>query len=153
MIDLPAGNFLLPNATALVEAGVFLIVLFVVAKWVMPRLHATLDERRRLIDVELGTAADASEAAATHEQRAEEVLRQARREARVIIDRAYQLRDHLVAEGMRKGREEYDWFTRTRPETQPANDAGLVAAGSEATRRVGHAGSVAGPACQHSERL
>jgi len=115
MIDLPAGNFLLPNATALVEAGVFLIVLFVVARWVMPRLQATLDERRRLIDVNLAAAADASKAAAAREQRTEEVLRQARREARVIIDRAYEHRDHLVAEGMRKGREEYEWFTRTVP--------------------------------------
>jgi len=128
MIDLPAGNFLLPNATALVEAGVFLIVLFVVARWVMPRVQATLDERRRLVDVELAAAADAKEAAATREQRAEEVLRQARREARVIIDRAYEHRDYLVAEGMRKGREEYDWFTRSRPGTQPAEDAELVAA-------------------------
>src|SRR3954469_10674261 len=122
MIDLPAGNFLLPNATALVEAGVFLIVLFVVARWVMPRVQATLDERRRLVDVELAAAADAKEAAATREQRAEEVLRQARREARVIIDRAYEHRDYLVAEGMRKGREEYDWFTRSRPGAQPAED-------------------------------
>src|SRR3954453_23430102 len=128
MIDLPNGNFLLPNATALVEPGLFLLVLFVIAKWVMPRLHATLEDRRRLVDDQLGAAADASAAATNHERRAKEVLRQARREARVIIDRAYEHRDYLVAEGMRKGREEYSWFTRARPGPKAADDAELVAA-------------------------
>jgi len=127
MIDLPNGDFLLPNATTLVEAAVFLIVLFVIAKWVMPRLQATLDERRRRIDDQLGAAAEAAKAAARYEERAEEVLRQARREARVIIDRAYEHRDYLVAEGMRKGREEYEWFTRTRPDEERADSALPVA--------------------------
>jgi len=128
MIDLPNGNFLLPNATALVEAGVFLIVLFVIARWVMPRLRTILDDRKRHIDDQLGAAADATAAASSHERQAAEVLRQARREARVIIDRAYEHRDYLVAEGMRKGREEYDWFTRARPGAEAADDSELVAA-------------------------
>ena len=122
MIQLPEGNFLVPDATALVEAAVFLIVLVVVSKWVMPRLSATLDARRRHIDDELRTAARAVAEAERRERRAQQLLQQARREARTIIDRAYERHDFLVEEGKRKGRDEYEWFTHTRAVATPAGD-------------------------------
>jgi len=112
MIDLPNGNFLLPDATALVEGAVFLVVLFVVSKFVLPRLQALVSRRQRLIDHDLSSAATAKVAARRHEEEAEELVRQARREARAIMDEAYERRDYIVAEGMRKGRAEYEWFTR-----------------------------------------
>jgi len=113
MIDLPDGNFLVPDATALVEAAVFLIVLFVVSKWVLPRMQSTLNDRRRRIDDELGAAARAVAAAKRRDERAQELLRQARHEARIIIDQAHERHDFLVAEGKRKGREEYEWFSKS----------------------------------------
>jgi F-type H+-transporting ATPase subunit b len=116
MIDIPDASFLLPDATTLVEAAVFLIVLFVVGRWVLPRIHAVVDERRRQLEETLAAAAAAQSAAADRQREADEVLRQARREAREIVDLGYERRDHLIAEGIRKGREEYDWFTRTVPE-------------------------------------
>ena len=126
MIDLPGNNFLVPDATVFVEAAVFLIVLFVVAKWVMPRMQATLEQRRRRIEDELQAASLAEVVAEEREEQAAEVLRQAHREARAILDRAYEQRDYLVSEGMRKGREEYEWFTRARPIPPPAVNNDLV---------------------------
>lgn len=136
MIDLPDGSFLMPNATALVEAGVFLVVLIVVSKWVMPRLQSALNERQRRIDEQLDAAAAATAAAGSREKRAEELLRQARLDARLIIDRAYEQRDHLVAEGMRRGQEEYDWFTRSRP---AAHESAAVRRTPRAPHRSAHA--------------
>lgn len=114
MIHLPEGNFLVPDATALVEAAVFLIVLVVVTKWVMPRLSATLEARRRRIGDELRAASEAVAEAERRERRAQQLLQAARHEARTIIDGAYERHDFLVEEGKRKGREEYEWFSRTR---------------------------------------
>lgn len=122
MINLPDGNFLVPDATALVEGLIFIVVLFVVAKWVMPRLSETLDDRRRHIDGELHAASEAVAEARRREQQAEELLRDARRQARTIIDGAYERRDFLVEEGMRKGREEYEWFSRARTGRTQAPD-------------------------------
>lgn len=112
MIDLPNGNFLLPDATALVEGAVFLVVLFVVSKFVLPRLQELASRRQRLIDEDLGSAAAAKTAARRREEEAAEVVGKARREARAIIDEAYRRHDFIVAEAVRKGREEYQWLTR-----------------------------------------
>lgn len=128
MIDLPVGNFLLPDATVLVEAAVFIVVLLVVSTWVMPRLRTSLDQRRRLIEENLQAAALAEATAKKRAAEAAEMLRQARRDARLIIDRAYEHRDHLIAEGMRKGREEYEWFTRDRQAAQASFDDEMVGA-------------------------
>jgi len=111
-MDLPNGNFLLPDATALVEGAVFLVVLVVVSKFVLPRLHGLAAQRKQLIDNDLSSASDAESAARHHEEEAALLIGQAHREARAIIDRAYERHDFIVAEGMRKGREEYEWFTR-----------------------------------------
>lgn len=114
MIDLPDSNFLVPNATAVVEAAVFLVVLFVVSRWVMPRLNATLDQRRRLIEDEIRAASEAAREAQKREKLADDILRQARRDAGAIRDRAYEHGDYVVAEAIRKGREEHAWLTRPR---------------------------------------
>jgi F-type H+-transporting ATPase subunit b len=129
MIKVPEGNFLVPDATALVEAAVFLVVLFVVTKWVAPRLSAALDDRRRRIEQELRAASEAVADAKRLEQRAQDVLRDARREARVIIDGAYERHDFLVEEGKRKGREEYEWLSGVRAVPSQVGNKELVEAG------------------------
>jgi F-type H+-transporting ATPase subunit b len=122
------GVTLVPDVTILLEVAVFLIVLAVVSRYVLPRIQAAVVERQRLVS-DVMAAAEATEARATTvEARAEASLRAARQEARRIIDDAYERRDHLIKEGIRKGREEYDWFTRPRtaaqssPEVLPNRD-------------------------------
>jgi len=112
MIELPDNNFLVPDATALVEAVVFVVVLVVVSKFVLPRLNTLMAQRRHQIDDALRAAAVAETEAQARRDDAAVALRSARRQARLIIDRAYAHSDYLVAEGRRKGRDEYEWSTR-----------------------------------------
>jgi len=113
-MDSFGGLTLIPDATIILEVAVFLVVLVVVSRYVLPRLQTVILERQRLVGERLAAAAAAETRARALEADAAGHLRTARQEARRIIDGAYERRDHLVKEGMRKGREEYDWFTRPR---------------------------------------
>jgi F-type H+-transporting ATPase subunit b len=138
MIDIPDASFLLPGATTLVEAAVFLVVLFVVSRWVLPRIQAAVEQRRRLVEDALAEAAAARAAAEDRQQEADDALRHARLQARDIIDLAYERHDFLVEEGKRKGREEYDWFTRSIPRPTDATTSLAGAAnGSLASTSAG----------------
>ena len=150
-MKLPEGNFLVPDATALIEAAVFLVVLVVIAKWVMPRVQATIDQSKRHIEGELHAASQISAEARKRAEQADELLRQARRDARVIRDRACEYRDYLVAEGKRMGREEYEWFSRTQRVPSQADAKELVAAAAASPRSSFPAGSA--PAPGRRERL
>lgn len=108
------GVTLVPDATILLEVVVFLVVLAIVSRYVLPRIQAVIVERQRHVSAGLAAAEAAETRARVAEEKAETSLRAARQEARRIIDDAYERRDHLVKEGMRKGREEYDWYTRDR---------------------------------------
>jgi F-type H+-transporting ATPase subunit b len=135
MITPPKGNFLIPDATALVEAAVFLVVLFVVGRWVLPRLQEIVERRKSGIERELGEASQALAAARARETQAEDRLREARLEARAILDRAREDRDYLIAQGIRKGREEYEWFSGRRvPPPPPALDERAEALAGAAVR-------------------
>lgn len=125
------GVTLVPDATILVEVAVFLIVLAVVSRYVLPRIHAAVSERQHHVSEQLAAAAAAETRAHALEQQARAALSAARQESRRIIDGAYERRDHLIKEGMRKGREEYDWYTRQRPSDDPvADDAPTLSASS-----------------------
>src|SRR5271169_4880626 len=39
-----AGIFLLPNGTFFVELAVFLVILFILAKWILPQANRTADQ-------------------------------------------------------------------------------------------------------------
>jgi F-type H+-transporting ATPase subunit b len=111
------GPTLVPDATLLGELAVFLIVLAVVYRYVLPRLHAVIVQRQQRVADHLAAAAAAEERARALEAMASARLQAARKQAREILDNAYQTRDWLVSEGKRKGREEYAWQTRARLET------------------------------------
>lgn len=108
------GVTLVPDATILIEVAVFLIVLVVVSRYVLPRIHAAVAERQHHVSGQLAAAAAVEMRARLLEQQAKASLSAARHESRRIIDDAYERRDHLIKEGMRKGREEYDWYTQHR---------------------------------------
>ena len=54
------GNFLIPNGTFIVELVIFLIVLGVIAKWILPPLQQVADARRARIRAALQAAEDAA---------------------------------------------------------------------------------------------
>ena len=122
------GPTLVPDATLLGELAVFLIVLAVISRYVLPRLYAVIAQRQQHVLDRLAAADAAESRARTAEAEAKARLRAALQQAREIIDEAYERRDWLISEGVRKGREEYEWLTRTRP-TPDRADAPLSSVG------------------------
>ncbi len=96
-----ATNFLVPNATFVVELVAFLIVLGVLAKYVLPPVSKMVDERQRTIGQALTDAETAKRKAEEAEQSSKETVDEARAQARSIVDEA-----NKAAEALRSSRRE-----------------------------------------------
>jgi len=116
---LETRNFLVPDATFVIELVAFLVVLIVMTRFVVPRIRARMQARQQALMQALTAARDAQRRQTTAEAQAEEIRAAARREARAITEQARSMRDHLVEEGRRAGVEEYRWLSgRTDRELQ-----------------------------------
>ena len=103
-----SSNFLIPNATLIVEIIAFLVVLAVVGRYVLPVLNKALEERQEQIRGAL-EAADAARAEAdeTRQQR-QAILDEARHHARDIVAQANAVSDRVRAEAQERGQQEYE---------------------------------------------
>jgi F0F1-type ATP synthase membrane subunit b/b' len=120
-----ASNFLVPDATLGVEVAGFGIVLFVVSRFVLPRLRTAMAERQQRVAAALAAAADAERQVQSAEAARREILAAARKQARLVTDHAYATRDYLIAEGRREGRAEYEWLAgRAARESARGRDRG-----------------------------
>lgn len=104
---LAASNFLVPNATFVVELVIFLLVLWALAKWVLPVVNRVLVERQRSIERSIQEAEEAKQRAKELEQERARLLEQGRQEARRLRDEAAKVGEALRQELQRKGQEEY----------------------------------------------
>jgi F-type H+-transporting ATPase subunit b len=82
------NNFLLPNATILVETIIFLVVLFIMWRFVVPPIRNAMQERREMVQTSLDEARRADEKFAAADARHREALNEARAEAGKIRDTA-----------------------------------------------------------------
>ncbi|MGO9963535.1 MAG: F0F1 ATP synthase subunit B [Acidimicrobiales bacterium] len=102
------GNFLIPNGTFVVELVIFLVVLGVIAKWILPPLQAVAETRQERIAV----ASHSAEEARAESQRLlaerDRVLAESRAQARAIVDHANQGADQAMQNGRQRGQEEYE---------------------------------------------
>ncbi|MHB8329321.1 MAG: F0F1 ATP synthase subunit B [Acidimicrobiales bacterium] len=103
-----SSNFLVPNGTLFVEIVAFLVVLFVIGRYVLPVLNKTLEERQEQIRSAL-EAADAARAEAD-ETRAQRnvVLDEARQQAREIVAQANANAERVRADATGRGQQEYE---------------------------------------------
>ena len=100
--------FLLPNGTWFVELLVFIIILYIVAKYALPKMNAMIEARQEKIRTALQAADEARAAAdAAGDERAR-VLTGAREQARDIVANAQALADQVKAESAGRGQVEYD---------------------------------------------
>jgi F-type H+-transporting ATPase subunit b len=104
------SNFLVPDATLGIEVAAFSLVLFVVGKFVLPRLRAAVQARQDEIQRGLAQAAEAEKLERAADMEARMVLRAARHEAADITERAREMRDEMIVQGRRDGRAEYEWL-------------------------------------------
>ncbi len=102
-----ASNFLVPNATFVVELIAFLIVLGILARYVLPPLNKALDSRQQVIKQSLADAETAKSKAEAAETEYKETLDRARSEARAIVDEANKAAEALRAQRREQGEQEY----------------------------------------------
>ena len=88
-----SSNFLVPNATLIVEVVAFLIVLGVIGKYVLPVLNRALEERQDEIRSSLEAAA---------------IIEEARQHAREIVAQANRTAQRVAAEAEERGQREHD---------------------------------------------
>ena len=103
-----SNNFLVPNATFVVELVAFLFVLGVLARYVLPVLNKSLDERQKAIEQGLKDAETAKRRAQEAEDDYNATLERARQEARAIVDEATKQGESARAELRQRAEQEYE---------------------------------------------
>ena len=100
--------FIVPNGTFIAELVAFVVVLFVVAKYLVPLVNRELQARQEAIRTQL----EAADAAKEEAQRADEdrraALEHARAQAREIIEQAQRTAERLSEEARDRGEREYE---------------------------------------------
>lgn len=116
------GIFIIPNYTFFAELILFVLVLGVVAKWILPPIQKTLDERQQRVRGALQAADEDRAESDRIEREREAVLDGARSEARRLMEEA-----RRRAEGLREA-------ARTRAEEERQRRLGDALATFEAER-------------------
>lgn len=107
---LETRNFLVPDATFAIEMLAFVVVLFVMTRYVVPRIRAAMQERQQAITDALTAAREAQARQRVADAQAAEIRAAARREASAMTEQARSMRDSLIAQGKHAGIEEYRWL-------------------------------------------
>lgn len=82
------SNFLVPNGTFVVELVIFLIILFVIWKYVVPPVSKAMAERQEMVRRQIEDSREAKQRLEQADARYREVLAEARTEAAKIRDEA-----------------------------------------------------------------
>jgi F-type H+-transporting ATPase subunit b len=103
-----ASIFLLPNGTFIVELVIFLVILFLIAKFILPPLNRAMERRQEEIRTSLEAAetAKADAAAADDERRA--ALTEARQQAREILAQANRTAEQISVDARARAESEYE---------------------------------------------
>lgn len=83
-----SNNFLLPNGTFIAELVAFVIILYVLWKYVVPPLSKSLQERQEIVRKQVQDAEDSARRLQEAEERFNQALAEARTEAAKIRDGA-----------------------------------------------------------------
>jgi F-type H+-transporting ATPase subunit b len=106
-----APNFLVPNATFIVEIVVFALVVFILAKWVIPPINKAMTDRQAAIKAQFAEAEKAKADAAAAEQANQAELAEARAEAARIREDARAQGAEIVAAHREQAQVEADRIT------------------------------------------
>jgi F-type H+-transporting ATPase subunit b len=101
-----SSNFLIPNATFFAEVIAFLIILFVIWKWVVPPLKRVMDERQAMIAQQAKDAEDTKAELAHAQTEYQKVIAEARQQAATIRDNATREAQRTVDEMHARAQEE-----------------------------------------------
>jgi len=82
------NNFLLPNATFIAELVAFLIILWVIGRYILPPIQKAMRERQEVIKQQIEDAEEAKQKLAEAEKKYKDALNEARTEAAQIRENA-----------------------------------------------------------------
>jgi F-type H+-transporting ATPase subunit b len=102
-----APIFLIPNGTFVVELVLFVVVLGIVAKFILPPITGAMDERARKVSGALQAGDEAQDAAEQLAAERRHVLEAARSDARALLDDAATAVEGLLAEARESGQAEH----------------------------------------------
>ena len=102
-----ASNFLVPNATFIVELVAFLLTVGFLGRYVLPALNRMMEERQNTIRKALEDAEEARRRADETEVEYKQALEEARAQSRQMVDEANRLAEELRAQARERGDQEY----------------------------------------------
>jgi F-type H+-transporting ATPase subunit b len=108
-----ASIFLLPNGTFIVELIIFVVLVVIIGKKIIPPINAAMTERQGRVRASLDAAdqARADAAAADDERRA--VLEEARQEAREVVAQANRSAEAVRVDFQTRGQAEFERIVGT----------------------------------------
>jgi F-type H+-transporting ATPase subunit b len=103
---LASSNFLVPNATFIAELLAFVIILFILGKYIVPPVQKAMRDRQAMIDQQVADAEEARKKLAEAQAEYQQALTEARTEAARIRESARAEAQHTVDELKAQGQEE-----------------------------------------------
>jgi F-type H+-transporting ATPase subunit b len=103
---LASSNFLVPNATFIAELLAFVIILFILGKYIVPPVQKAMRDRQAMIDQQVADAEEARKKLAEAQAEYQRALTEARTEAARIRESARAEAQHTVDELKAQGQEE-----------------------------------------------
>ena len=131
---LASSNFLVPNATFFVELAAFLVVLWILGKFILPYITKGMDQRQATIRQALADAEEAKRRAAEAEADYKQAISEARAQARAVVDEANRLAEQMRAERRQQADDEYE---RTLARARTDIDAQVRQATESLRQQVG----------------
>ena len=102
------NNFLIPNWTFFVELADFLIVVFILAKFIVPRIQKPIAERQEAIRQSLADAEDAKRRSTEAEEEYKRIVAEARTQARSVVEEANKMAEQARSERRAAAESEYE---------------------------------------------
>src|ERR1019366_2531469 len=103
-----ASIFLLPNGTFIIELIVFIVLIVLIGKYIIPPINLAMAKRQEQIRASLDAADQARADAAAADDERRVVLEEARATAREIVAQANRTAEQVRTEAQAKGQTEYE---------------------------------------------
>ena len=107
-----ASNFLVPNGTFFVELVAFGVIIWILAKWVIPPINKAMTDRQNAIRKEFADLEEAEDDARKAEKEYKDQLADARHEAAKIREEAREQGAAIIADLRKQAQEESERILR-----------------------------------------
>jgi F-type H+-transporting ATPase subunit b len=149
-----ASNFLVPNGTFFVELIAFLIIVWILAKYILPPINGAMEKRQDAIRDQFAELDEAKDEAHKAEEEYKAQLSEARQTANKIREEAREQGDQIVQDAREKAQTEADRIIENghgqlRAERQQAIASLRAEVGTLATEL---AGRIVGESLEDDER-